>query len=66
VFGAWVSLFLGVGIANADPAIPVADWKVWAMGATWIVIVYVGGSLLPVLRAARAEIMPGLGSAPSS
>jgi len=63
VFGAWLSLFLGAGIANTDPAIPVADWKVWTAGGAWIVALYVVGSIGPVLRAARAEIVPGLGSA---
>jgi hypothetical protein len=65
ILGAWLSLFLGAGLNLAYPPVPQVDGSVWLVGALWISFLYVVGSLRPVLRAANAAIVPGLGGGPT-
>jgi hypothetical protein len=61
--GAWLSLFLGAGLEGAYTAMPRADWRVWCVVGSWVSIVYVLGSLLPMARAAKELLLGALENA---
>lgn len=58
--GAWLSLFLGAGLAEAYGSIPQIDLGVWTGAAAWVTATYLLGSAPALLGAAKGPVLSAL------
>jgi hypothetical protein len=58
--GAWLSLFLGAGLAEAYGSIPQVDLGIWAGASLWVTATYLLGSAPALLGAANGPLLPTL------